>query len=190
MTDSIPSMTLAHRLRGETAQAHVALEAGLGFDIHQPDAKVAVGMLESFYRILQVFEPAMLALLPPQLRSRSRLAILQTDLTRLGSDTATLSSPHSIWLPKSSAEAMGALYVMEGSTLGGKVIAKALRRLSEWPLRGKSYFDPYESETGAMWAAFQLQLAGVPEHEWDAVVNGANQTFGMLDAAMTNEVRA
>ncbi len=90
-------------------------------------------------------------------------------------------------MPRNEAEAMGALYVMEGSTLGGKLIAKSLRTCSDWPVRGICYFNPYGERTGAMWAAFQLELAAVPTAHAESVVRGANQTFAMMEAAMAQE---
>ena len=66
--------------------------------------------------------------------------------------------------------ALGRLYVLEGSTLGGVFIDRhlaALPRLAGLPRLHA--FSPYGAETGAMWAAFRRQTrarvdAG-PPHE-------------------------
>jgi heme oxygenase len=180
--------SLAQRLRAETAEAHAKLEAVVGFDIHRPSVATATAMLESFYRVLATLEPAMMALLPFRLRDRQRLCLLSADLAALGRAIDPRLEPSlASAMPRNEAEAMGALYVMEGSTLGGKLIAKSLRTCSDWPVRGICYFNPYGERTGAMWAAFQLELAAVPTAHAESVVRGANQTFAMMEAAMAQE---
>ncbi len=179
--------SLAQRLRAETAEAHARLESATGFDIHRPDAACAVQMLEDFYLVLRHAEPTIFSLLPKRLAERARLAQLQADLHELGRQTGTVLRPTEIWLPSTETQALGALYVLEGSTLGGKIISKALRQMLDWPLRGTSYFDPYGSRTGAMWASFQLELSGVPDDRWNEVIEGANKMFAVLEGAMTRE---
>ncbi len=183
-----PARSLAQRLRAETAEAHAKLEAVVGFDIHRPSVATATLMLENFHRVLQTLEPAMMALLPMRLRDRRRLPLLRADLATLGrsvdSELAGSSKPA---LPQSEAEALGALYVMEGSTLGGKMISKSLRKCADWPLKGASYFNPYGDRTGVMWAAFQDELEAVPISQADGVIRGANQTFATLETALAQE---
>ncbi len=189
MTQPNSASSLASRLRAETAEAHARLEAATGFDIHRPGAATAIAMLENFHRVLTVLEPAMMALLPLRLRERSRLALLEADLIKLGRPPerrSTVFAPH--WLPHNEAQAFGALYVMEGSTLGGKLISKALQKTAEWPLRGRSYFDPYGPQTGAMWILFQGELSNIPPADATGVIHGANQTFIMLESAFAQEV--
>lgn len=52
--------------------------------------------------------------------------------------------------PETCAEALGALYVVEGSTLGGRVIQRTLtsRGISDIRL---NFLDPYGEDTGQMW---------------------------------------
>ena len=188
MTQPNPVGSLAQRLRAETTQAHVSLENAVGFDLHRPSAAAAARMLGNFYRVLAVFEPAMLCLLPARLQERSRLAQLEADLRILGlMPGAEAGGFVPCWIPQTEPEAFGALYVMEGSTLGGKLIAKALRKAADWPLRGQSYFDPYGPQTGAMWASFQDELARIGRSDAEAVIHGANQTFMVLESTFTGE---
>jgi heme oxygenase len=180
-------------LRHETSAAHRQLEAGMGFDLHKPDLDQALAMLRGFYAVLRVLEPAMLRLVPSSLaQGRAKLNLLHRDLLALGMsepDITAVTSPGG-WLPRSHAAALGALYVMEGSTLGGKLIVKALRRLPEWPIEGQCYFDPYGGETGTMWKSFQLYLDGVPKADGDEVVDAADRTFALLhDWMVSKEAR-
>jgi heme oxygenase len=60
--------------------------------------------------------------------------------------------------PRSAAEALGMLYVLEGSTLGGRMILRALaeRGVHDPALQ---FLDPYGTDTGARWRAFLDVLA-------------------------------
>jgi heme oxygenase len=60
--------------------------------------------------------------------------------------------------PASQAEALGMLYVLEGSTLGGRFILRAIaaRGIAESAL---SFLDPYGERTGAQWRSFLAVLA-------------------------------
>ncbi|WP_157959604.1 biliverdin-producing heme oxygenase [Devosia submarina] len=186
MTQPNIASSLTRRLRVETAEAHARLEAATGFDLHRPSAASAIAMLENFHRVLTVFEPAMLALLPARLQERSRLALLEADLTKLGRAPERRSFAP-LWLPHHKAEAFGALYVMEGSTLGGKLISRALQKTADWPLKSPNYFDPYGPQTGAMWSLFQDELLDIPPADANGVIHGANETFTMLESAFARE---
>jgi heme oxygenase len=67
--------------------------------------------------------------------------------------------------PLDEAEALGMLYVLEGSTLGGRSILRALaeRGIADPDL---AFLDPYGAETGARWRTFLVVLAR--ETEGDA----------------------
>jgi heme oxygenase len=52
------------------------------------------------------------------------------------------------------------MYVLEGSALGGQVIARALReRWALGPHNGAAYFGGHGADTGACWADFRRRLA-------------------------------
>ena len=74
---------------------------------------------------------------------------------------------------------LGALYVLEGSTNGGRFLARALRK--SWDLDGKglAYFDPYGDEQPQKWAAFKEQMdeASFESDQEDAIVEMAKATF-------------
>ncbi len=84
--------------------------------------------------------------------------------------------------PRDRAAAFGALYVLEGSTLGGQVIAKHIgRQLGLTAERGCRYYAAHGRETGAMWKAFRLRLAEeATRDEADAIVISATATFDAM----------
>lgn len=75
-------------------------------------------------------------------------------------------------------QALGALYVLEGSTLGGAVISKMVTgRLGLTTQEGVSFFHSYGEETWAMWEKFKIVLDAVPEDAREMVIVGADETF-------------
>ena len=84
------------------------------------------------------------------------------------------------------AEAFGCLYVLEGSTLGGRVISRHVQsRLgSDVP---RAFLDAYGSRTGERWQAFRAALAGAPRNrDVDArIIAGARATFEAFTAWLT-----
>lgn len=84
----------------------------------------------------------------------------------------------------SPAAAFGAMYVVEGSTLGGSVIARHVERaLGLRPETGCVYFRSYGSATGRMWKAFRTRLMAMSSPAVDDVIVGsAQRTFGVMQS--------
>jgi heme oxygenase len=79
-------------------------------------------------------------------------------------------------------KALGRLYVLEGSTLGGTFIDRHLAGLPGLGgLRLRS-FSPYGAETGAMWHAFRHATRDhvVQGGDPDAMLDAATGTFRSL----------
>jgi heme oxygenase len=81
---------------------------------------------------------------------------------------------------------MGGLYVLEGATLGGRVIRRhLLRRFGPEIERALAFYGCYGASTGAEWAAFRDLMArsydSRPEQIED-VVDGALDVFASLRA--------
>ncbi|MBN1091945.1 biliverdin-producing heme oxygenase [Blastococcus sp. TML/M2B] len=111
---------------------------------------------------------------------RRRTALFAGDLAALGA-APSAGSPE---LPPvgGTDEALGRMYVLEGSTLGGVFIDRhlaGLPGLADVTIRA---FSPYGSETGAMWAAFRratrARVAGGGDAT--AVLAAARSTFADL----------
>ncbi len=113
---------------------------------------------------------------------RRRAGLFAADLAALGA-TGAADRPD-LPPPAGTDEAMGRLYVLEGSTLGGVFIDRHLASvpgLSGLRLRA---FSPYGPETGAMWHAFRRATRDRIAAGGDAaaMVTAARQTFGALAA--------
>ncbi|WP_158617262.1 biliverdin-producing heme oxygenase [Falsigemmobacter faecalis] len=81
--------------------------------------------------------------------------------------------------PETQAEALGALYVVEGSVLGGRIIQRTLRSKGiNDP--GLNFLDPYGEETGRMWRGLieVIEQAGAQAPaERQAICRGAVRGF-------------
>jgi heme oxygenase len=80
--------------------------------------------------------------------------------------------------PENSAEALGMLYVLEGSTLGGHVILRTLRSAGV-DCASLAFLDPYGSDTGRRWRDFLIVLERETGSETrrDAACKGAVLAF-------------
>jgi len=80
-----------------------------------------------------------------------------------------------------AAEALGSLYVMEGSTLGGRLIRRNVQRcLGSVASTACAYFSGYGAETAMMWQAFLGLLDAAPAADRQKIGNGAVATFERL----------
>ncbi len=80
--------------------------------------------------------------------------------------------------------AMGYMYVVEGSTLGGRVILKHIQdKLGLTADHGASFFAGYGAETGARWKAFLSNLTSYAEQsgKGDEIIKGAQHAFASID---------
>ena len=119
------------------------------------------------------FEPAW------QLNERYRAAWLLEDLARLS--YAGTPPPCPALPPLHSwPQRLGALYVLEGSTLGGQIIA---RQLTKAGLEAGAYFTGRAERTGPLWKSFcqQLGAAGTIANQ-SAIAGSAIHTFQTLSA--------
>lgn len=92
----------------------------------------------------------------------------------------------------SYASAIGVLYVLEGSTLGGRIIAGMLsKQLGISVEQGFSFFNAYGDETKMMWDHFKLLLDGAwNEEERTAIFNGATATFLSFKSWITKQEKS
>lgn len=117
----------------------------------------------------------------PDAASRPRAALLEADLRALGVDPAAL--PRCAALPDVSGlpRALGAMYVLEGSRLGGQVLARQVARTAgDIPTR---FLVGAAADTGARWASFcrfaETRSAAIPSAIGQAA-EAAVETFAAL----------
>lgn len=120
----------------------------------------------------------------PDIAERRKATAIVHDLRAIGQPANNLFPSEYLPAIENAAQAIGALYVLEGSTLGGKMIAKMLRKNEALSLTDDklSFFTGYGEETGSKWKTF-LDLLNQQEDGSD-VLKGANETFVYLKSWM------
>jgi heme oxygenase len=168
------------RLREETRPAHHRLEAELDLLSDGLTLERYGAVLTRFHWFLRAWEPAVARLLADDgfFEPRRKLGLLEQDLESL--QLQPLEGPcHDLPMLGTRAEALGSLYVLEGSTLGGQVIARHARRVLPLPAgQGTAFFESYGPAVGARWVAFRQMLAESSTSLTDgSAVTAARQTF-------------
>ena len=182
---------LRARLREATAQIHERLHGhpGLGAAasgaIGRDDYRLLLARLWGFHKAFEdaLDEAARGLALDLVMADRARAPMLEADLQTLGLDRPTmlrLPRCDQMFQPRSEAAFMGSLYVVEGSTLGGVHIARALSGLFHGTDHaGRTFFLGYGERHSLMWRGFLQRLdafAGDATQEAEAV-KGAVETF-------------
>jgi heme oxygenase len=155
LTEALPAGALLARLRFVTRPAHDKLEGTLGLLDERLGLDTYRRVLERFYGFWRGWEPQVAALVQDAafLDPRRRMHLLRADLATVGLSAHAVQMLPACPLPilRDAAEALGSLYVMEGSTLGGRVIERNVKRyLGLDGRRGCTYFAGYGTDTGRM----------------------------------------
>lgn len=178
---------LRDHLKRETAALHDRLEAQLGLLGPGLSMRRYRQVLETFYGFYAPLETRLAriaAVSPPRgfcLRIRSEL--LENDLQALGLTRRQLAElPRCVSLPPLSnpEQLAGCLYVLEGASLGGRVIARALDRdFGIAKDTGASFFVGDAEATSARWRRVLAWLHDLVQEgaRSDAVVTSARATF-------------
>jgi heme oxygenase len=172
---------LLDRLKAETRDAHDRIERDLGLTRADLSLEAYGTLLTRMHGFFSTWEPAVAAALdePAFFEPRRKLHLLARDLMTLG----LRPGPACTGLPAMAGPdaALGSLYVLEGSTLGGQVIRRHVDALFGFPPGGPTaYFTGYGADTGRRWQEMRARLAALPQPAAPAVVEAALSTFGAL----------
>lgn len=187
--------TLLEQLREQTRPAHLALEAQpllqtlMSSQLTLPQYGQLLQAMQAFYQSLESkLIPATEALLrrypDPDYRYLPRAPLLADDCRALGSASIGLIDPPvEFWLNSGDAYLLGVLYVIEGSTQGGRFIARHLTdTLGVGETSGASFFNIYRQ--GNSWMSFRRwsgnDLAYTCQNDIQSSIEGANMTFSAL----------
>ncbi len=188
-------------LREATQAQHDSVERSLPLTDLGLDLDRYQRLLRAFYHVVHSWEswarmrvPLRLANLVNRLQ---RAPLLLRDLQFFGLspapdfETSTLFSIELLLAgrekdaPEYEAAFLGAMYVMEGSTLGGQYIARHVEHvLALTPGQGDAYFRGYGEQTGSMWNAFRDVLGTVSDAHTDLVIAAAKAMFACVEEMM------
>jgi heme oxygenase len=180
-------------LRAATDQAHQRLHGLPGF-MALADGRIALPEYAALLRRKLGFHAALesrldavegLDALGIDLAARRRTHLLRADLEWLGASADVPLAP----LPalRGPAEAMGALYVGEGSTLGGRQLARALDGVLPPGEAGRRFLLGHGARHGEMWRACcaAIERCGAEPEALAAMLRSAVATFAAFEEWFT-----
>ena len=154
--------SLLEKLRSATAEQHRQLEETVEITRRVSDRESYRQLLEKFYGFYAPIERQLVGTAAAKyevMRGRfNKSRWLAQDLAQLGvSDVAQLPQLCALPPVDTPARVLGTMYVLEGSTLGGRHITALLNagRAADLP---KRFFSSYGSEVGSMWRSFCAAL--------------------------------
>lgn len=176
---------LSDTLKNQTQVNHQKLEKVLVSKLK------AMSEVEQYIDILRLFQGYFAALeikiqkslnysMLPDYDQRRKSTALTEDLSSFGMKSVLIATDDDLPEIDNHENALGALYVIEGSTLGGKMIAAMVSR--QLDLKGDvglSFFNGYGYETAAMWSVFKeaINSSDQSADKQAAIIETANQTF-------------
>lgn len=188
---------ISELLKSETAHHHEAIENARRFTrlgAEDFSREEYLDILERFYGFYKPLEAAFrnhgAVLEALHYEKRFKLPLLEKDLIFFGYTPERISQlPVTSDLPPVStqAQALGCIYVMEGSTHGAQFIARRLRgQLHLEEGQGVIFYEGYGKETMNQWKDFKgyLDSSVTTEAEQREVVDAAAKTFEALQRWM------
>jgi heme oxygenase (biliverdin-IX-beta and delta-forming) len=177
------------RLRQETEVDHHAVEGSVPLMHDGLNRTQYIQCLQRIHGVVAAWEERAAEVAPEWLRTtltaRQRRPLLERDLAWFGLTRHDNRRPD---LPEMNevSSLFGTMYVMEGSTLGGQIIARHVEtalHLSEG--HGNSYFRGHGSQTGPMWNEFcEMLKLRIPDDQAEDVVVSAKAMFATFGTWM------
>jgi heme oxygenase (biliverdin-IX-beta and delta-forming) len=177
-------------LRARTAEHHHGLESGLQVQHRLSQVATRGPLIAGYFALYRKTEAA----LAPHLRDMPDLAFCSRVRARRFPGKTGLPRQRLLVDPvfaaiETKAEALGALYVLEGSTLGGRKILQALKSQGV-PTADLDFLDPYGRDAGVNWRMF----LGILEREtalsrttMNECVSGAIKAFSLAATCLRDE---
>ncbi len=199
-----PAVPLSEQLKAATKDLHTKAET------HPAQVRLVTGLatkadygawLAQMWRVHAALDAAVLRLKPGSAHLGALIHDYHFRTERAATDLAFIGYPQDFanagagaFIAKLNAAGVadvpwlvGVLYVLEGSTNGGRFIARAIQKgLGTKPGEADRYLSPHGEEQGTRWNAFkrgldELTLSSDERHD---VIRGAGETFAAVTALM------
>lgn len=178
------------RLKLQTAEHHEAIERVVPLMDRSLDRARYARYLSAMHGVHEPIERALsglagLSRVVPDVEERRKLPLLARDLVALAVERPPPAPPGSLPPLDSLADALGVLYVLEGSTLGGRILSRHLAsKLGVSPDSGGAYLASYGERLGPMWQRFGACVESFAREsnarDAQRVVDAATSTFQLL----------
>ena len=174
---------LSEELKLRTKERHQQLEVKIITAIklihHRNDYARLLQLFAGYFGSLEdLIEQTLSLNMMPDYPLRRKAAALQADLKSINTPLPGKIGSENLPIIENSLQALGALYVMEGSTLGGRIITKmiAAKLPDETAF---SFFEGYGEKTIDMWTSFKTSIdaIGLTKEDRKIIVESANDTF-------------
>lgn len=186
--EEVATASFLDNLRNRTADSHTGLEE-LPISKIIVDPKITnedyITYLNLMHDVVKNLEDDIYPMLAPvidDLEHRKKAGALLNDIHFAKGEIKPYQAPFNtdnISIPF----AMGILYVVEGSTLGGRFILKNIQEsLGFDEENGASYFSGYGNKTGSSWKKFLNTLTDFESetHSADEIIAGADYAFSTI----------
>lgn len=182
-----------HRLREETQSQHASIENSLDLFNRVLTLKDYRTLLARFYGFYVPLEARLSNMNLEEsceidFALRKKAPLLLNDLRFLGmsdEEIANLNMATASELPplETPEDAMGVLYVIEGSTLGGQIISRHFREKFGFKREGLEFFTSYGADVGHFWRDLRdaceifVGTQAAPAEASDQVIRSAKVAF-------------
>lgn len=186
MDEIVTTATFLENLRSTTSQSHTNLEAlPISASIMNPEVTnyeyaLYLNLMHDLVKDAEENIFPTISEIVTDLNDRNKTHLLEQDLKSLGvvKDRDIKPLSESLSAP-SKGFAMGIFYVIEGSSLGGRVILKNINTVLGHDIEnGAAYFGGYGGQTGSYWKNFLSMLT-----QYEAENNNADQIIAGADYA-------
>ncbi len=186
--------SLAARIKQSTQPLHDKIEQNMfvkDLFSSEPTKESYKNWLLKFYGFYIPVEAqfnhfAELAAEPVNFPERVKLPLLENDLNYLGVDQDALTqAPRCEAYPELNNiyEALGCLYVLEGSTMGGQIMSRKVKTVFDFEEdKGNLFFKAYGKDSKRMWEIFKNFLNEYPMNDvqQQQTLDSATHTFKSL----------
>jgi heme oxygenase (biliverdin-IX-beta and delta-forming) len=177
-------------LKSSTAAQHNDIEHALKLlrlDYTHSEYRHLLERMYGFYRVWEREVQQQCAIQDIEIYyDRWKAPLLKQDLARLGLDAEKIEAvenPCEVPDLGSKSRLLGSMYVIEGSTLGGKMLAMHFENLlGITPDKGGAFFASYGKQAAARWRAFcnfmEQESAGL---DYNETADSARDTFHCMN---------
>ncbi|WP_270090563.1 biliverdin-producing heme oxygenase [Sphingobacterium sp. SYP-B4668] len=182
---------LSQNIKENTTSAHQKLEGTVVRQLkairsNADYAEVLKNFYIYFHTVEQAIAPFMTAEVLPDYTERRNSSHIKQDILSLGGSIDNLPEAVAPTV-NNTLEALSALYVLEGSIMGGPYIVQMLNKYGI--TEGTSFFSGYGANTREMWHAFTtvLNQHGEDSSTHARAIDVANETFSRFGDVFSTE---
>jgi heme oxygenase len=176
---------LSEEIRESTKSAHLNLEKLVvqqlkSINNESDYAAFLIKFHAYFSQVERSIAPFINESILPDYADRRNSTYIKHDIESLGS-LADTNLNVEVTKIDTTVGAIGALYVMEGSIMGGRIIVQMLQKLGI--TKGLSFFSGYGPETGQKWEVFTKVMndTAKTDEQRNEAIKTANETFKLFE---------